>query len=185
MKVLVKIPIFVWIGAATVAIIVAGAYFLTRSQATQLVGESIPILGAQHIPAGSVAHPPYNSNPPTSGWHWPQPAAWGTYDAELPDEQVIHNLEHGGVWIAYKVATASAGLATAAATPSQIGDDEINKLKEIASRFRKIILAPRSANDSAIAVASWGQLLKLDKLDEGQIVKFIKTNIEHGPESAP
>ena len=32
-----------------------------------------PELGRDHIFPGQ-AHPDYNSNPPTSGWHFPQPA---------------------------------------------------------------------------------------------------------------
>ena len=50
------------------------------------------IQGADHIPMGTP-HPEYNSNPPSSGWHYAEPARQGFYDEELPDEQIVHNLE--------------------------------------------------------------------------------------------
>src|SRR3989344_5078 len=51
--------------------------------------------------AVGASHEAYNSNPPTSGPHYEQPSRWGVSQAELPDEQLIHNLEHGGIWISY------------------------------------------------------------------------------------
>ncbi|HEV8601397.1 MAG TPA: DUF3105 domain-containing protein [Patescibacteria group bacterium] len=146
-----------------------GFFLFTKSQKvpTNLPGEAIPELGREHIPQGSTDHPAYNSNPPTSGQHWPQPAAWGDYDLTLPDEQLIHNLEHGGIWIAYK---------------SDLDSSSIAQLKDFAKRYRKIIVEPRDANDSNIALAAWGRLLKLDKYDEGAIVRFIEAFHDKGPE---
>lgn len=127
-----------------------------------------PIQGQTHIPEGSP-HPQYNSNPPTSGWHYATPADWGVYDEVLPDETVVHNLEHGGIWISYRdpgdTATSSA-------------------LKTIMSGFKDhVILTVRPANDSLIAVAAWGHLLKLDKVDTQAIINFISLYIYKGPEN--
>src|ERR1700733_10453690 len=65
-------------------------------------GQTFENQGQTHITEGSTDHPTYNSNPPTSGWHWPSPAAWGVYPNGQPDERLVHNLEHGGIWISYK-----------------------------------------------------------------------------------
>ncbi|MBI2356072.1 MAG: DUF3105 domain-containing protein [Candidatus Doudnabacteria bacterium] len=135
-----------------------------------LPGQAIELQGAQHIPEGSTDHPPYNSNPPTSGWHWPQPASWGAYNESQPDERLIHNLEHGGIWISYK---------------SSLDSTTVELLKDFARRYRKVIVAPRDANDSLIAVVAWGRLMKLDGFDENQILKFIEAYYDEGPEKAP
>ena len=45
-----------------------------------------------------------------------------------------------------------------------------------------MILTPRSANNSTIAVASWGRLIELDHYDEPSIRSFIETNRGHAPE---
>ena len=78
-------------------------FFIFQSSKPQppAVGESFPILTSTHIKVDAT-HLPYNSNPPTSGDHYAQPADWGVYQNELPDEQLVHNLEHGGIWISYK-----------------------------------------------------------------------------------
>ena len=46
----------------------------------------------------------YNTNPPTSGSHDPQPAQSGEYPADGPPdvEQSIHSLEHGRINVQYK-----------------------------------------------------------------------------------
>ena len=128
-------------------------------------GQAYSILGVQHISVGA-SHPAYNSNPPTSGWHYAQPANWGVHQTELPDEQVLHNLEHGGIWISYK----------------EIDDATKAALEKIGRANSHIIVAPRRANDAPIALASWGRLQKLERFDETAIMNFIKANKNRSPE---
>lgn len=129
------------------------------------IGESFPNQGQQHIAVGA-SHPEYNSNPPTSGWHYAQPANWGVYQNELPDEQLIHNLEHGGIWISYK----------------SIDDATKTALEKIAKSESKIVLEPRSKDDTPIVLASWGRLQKLETFDETAIKNFISANRNNSPE---
>jgi Protein of unknown function (DUF3105) len=62
--------------------------------------ESLPDQGRNHVqtlPEGFH----YNSYPPTSGPHNPNPALWGFYDRPVPFITSTHNLEHGGIVIRY------------------------------------------------------------------------------------
>ncbi len=45
----------------------------------------------------------YSTTPPTSGRHWNGWAACGFYgpDQSLPDERILHNLEHGNIVVSY------------------------------------------------------------------------------------
>lgn len=130
------------------------------------VGQTIENQGQEHIPDGSE-HPPYNSNPPTSGPHYTKPADWGVYDKQLPDEQLIHNLEHGGIWISYK----------------DVDEETKQKLEIIGKSNRgSVVVAPRPTNDTKIALASWTRLEKLDAYDEAKILEFIKGNKNKSPE---
>ncbi|MDQ3767037.1 MAG: DUF3105 domain-containing protein [Actinomycetota bacterium] len=54
-----------------------------------------------HIEDGA-SHPPYNSDPPTSGPHYVDPALPGFYPAPLRPEQLVHNLEHGQIVFWYR-----------------------------------------------------------------------------------
>lgn len=136
-----------------------------------LPGEFIPDQGRRHV--SDRNHEPYNSNPPTSGPHFPQPAEWGVYKEEIPDEVLVHNLEHGGIWISYKPG---------------LPEDIIAKLESFHEKYgRKIIVAPRSANDSDIALAAWSRLDKFSasEYSDERVEKFIRAYRNRGPEFVP
>ena len=185
-----RIPLLVWFLVPTVLILGVGIWFFSRpsvlgEQAMQGGSDSIkpapvssPVAGTveydivsrNHITQGTAGSG-YNSNPPTSGPHWAGAAKNGIYDSAIPDEQAIHNLEHGHVWIAYR---------------SDLGEEVKNNLKDIASGDDwKVILTPREANDSKIALVAWGRLLKMDEPDLDKIKDFIKTYRNRGPEKTP
>lgn len=136
----------------------------------EVKGDFFPAQSAEHISLGA-AHSAYNSNPPTGGWHYGTPAQTGIYDKELADEQLIHNLEHGHVWLSYR---------------PDVDPAVVDKLAEMAKSYgSKVIMAPRANNDTAIALSAWEYLLKLENFDEGQILGFIKAYRGKGPENIP
>lgn len=55
--------------------------------------------GRQHVEDGTDVD--YGTNPPTSGDHYGVQADPGFYPSALPEEQVVHNLEHGQIIIWY------------------------------------------------------------------------------------
>src|SRR5258708_10152180 len=138
-----------------VSAMVALGFWLLKSsekQTANLPGQTFPNLGQEHITQASTDHKPYNSNPPTSGPHWPQPANWGAYSTTQADEQMVHNLEHGGIWISYK--------------PGRVDKNTINPLDDFAMRYPLIIVEPRAPDDTATALPALTQLQNLDKYNE-------------------
>ncbi len=141
-----------------------------NDQVAEVQGDFFKAQSRDHIKPGDK-HDAYNSNPPTGGWHYPEPAPTGVYTHEIDDETLIHNLEHGHIWISYK---------------PDLDPAVVQKLKDIAYRFHsKIIMAPRAKNDSPIALGAWEYLLKLDTYDEAKILGFIKAHRGKGPEDVP
>lgn len=127
--------------------------------------EELEIEGANHVGPGETVS--YNTNPPTSGSHWINPADWRFNDKELPDEQLVHNIEHGGIWVTYK----------------NLDEESINKLKNIAkNNSNSVVITRRDKNDDSIVVASWGRMMKLTEVDEALIQKYIDTYINQSPE---
>jgi hypothetical protein len=67
--------------------------------------EAFPALEASHIetlPQGKLPDDyRYNSFPPSSGYHSGQTAIWNVYDDPVPEENLVHNLEHGGIAVQY------------------------------------------------------------------------------------
>ena len=140
----------------------------------QTVGTKVAELGHDHIQIGQAAV--YNSVPPTSGQHWAQPAApapWGIKDTNLRNEVTTHNLEHGGVVIAYNNLSAS----------------EVDQLKTIvrnlmSSGFPKVILEPYpDLKDAKVALTAWTWIYKLPSVDQTQIVRFFRA--QYDPVEAP
>jgi hypothetical protein len=65
--------------------------------------ERPPEASAQHVPEGTRVQ--YSTRPPTSGDHYGEPAGAGFYEpataSRIPEEQFVHNLEHGQIIIWY------------------------------------------------------------------------------------
>lgn len=149
------------------------AALFNRGDAALAQGRQIPDGGRDHLAPGA-ARPAYASNPPTSGAHGPSPAQWGIYDQQLPDETVLHNLEHGGVTIYYNCPQGCPEL--------------VQQLKDLAGQYSsKIILAPRPNADvtSRIQLTAWTWLDQLDDFDAARIKGFIAAHKDKGPEFIP
>jgi hypothetical protein len=160
--------LFVYLGIL-IAVIGFGYWLFTSSakQEANMPGQFFESQGQEHIAQGATEHLPYSSNPPTSGPHWPQPAEWGIYKATQPDEQLVHNLEHGGIWISYK---------------PEMDADTVAKLEDFTRRYPLIVVEPRPANTSPISLAAWTRLQHLESYDERAILEFIEAYHNKGPE---
>lgn len=146
-------------------------------------GSSVPIQTARHIDPGET-HEPYNSDPPTSGPHYAQPAGAGFYPEAPPDEQLVHNLEHGYVILWYSCSS----LSDAGCEKLQADLQEVMARAGNSSRTGtpKLIAVPRPSLTARIALTSWGYLESLDSFDAEQILTFIRASRDHAPEpSAP
>jgi hypothetical protein len=164
-----------------VLIMVAAGVALSRSNAsTNIAGQQqfpnlVPPPASPHIAQVTSPHGPYNSNPPTSGWHYGGGTApWGVQTQPVADELSVHNLEHGGVVIHYRQ-----GL-------DQATVDQLTTLtRELQLQSPCIVLVPRPADkmtESPIAVTAWTWLLRLDSFDAGTIRAFFRAHVDQGPE---
>ena len=162
-----------------ILVVVGGIYwFMKRSREKiaerKIYAVEIPDQGRNHIDIGAP-HPVYNSNPPTSGPHYANPAEKGIYKKELADEQLIHNLEHGYIWISYRLDASS---------------EIVKQLENFYGFDKKIIVEPRKENDKLIAIAAWNWLDKFDpvfgdSLNDAELKRvgdFIDKYINQGPE---
>ncbi len=166
----------VLIGA--VLLFVGMAFFLPKKEVVR-IGQQYESEGQQHLQSLDQKHEKYKTNPPTSGPHYIQPAEWGTSEVEIPDEQLVHNLEHGGVVITYK---------------PDLPEDKIDSLRAIAANLTmrddqtsnkgfKVILAPRKANKTAVQLSSWRYNLKLASVDQTKIQAFYRDRPNIAPEA--
>ncbi len=165
--------IYVGLGVLALALVVIFSSRALPSVSTPPPGELIADQGRDHVKPGDT-HPPYNSNPPTSGWHYDVSDKPGVYDSPLPDEELVHSLEHGYVIISYNCST----------LPEGDCKNLKDRLKTLAERQRlwKLIVVPRPNLDTQIALTAWRRIDKLNSLDEDRIVRFIDAWRDTGPE---
>ena len=174
--------LFIWSGVGILAAagIFAALTFANKENplSSEILGQdyskNMPYEGAAHVVEGTEVT--YQSNPPTSGSHWPDPLLDGIYDTEKPDEALVHSLEHGRIWISYQ--------------PSSVPQSAIDQLTRIAKSEKRVILTPRSLNETPIALAAWQRLdmfgVEADgSIDEQRILDFIKRYRDKGPEYVP
>ncbi len=159
-----------------VAVIILGAVGYATTKKTPVekrTGTEQPDKGRSHLRPTDVVN--YGGpEPPTSGSHG-EPVNKGVYTRELPDRNIIHNLEHGYVYISYR---------------PDIPKKEVDEMTALFfapfsdKNFAptKIIMAPRTADASPIIMSSWRRSLKLDKFDKQTMIDYYKTNVSKSPE---
>jgi Protein of unknown function (DUF3105) len=84
---------------------------------------------------------PPNVIPPVGGPHNPVWLNCGIYDQPVADENAVHDLEHGAVWITYQPSLAS---------------DALTTLRGIARQYQKVLLSPYPGISAPIIASAWG-----------------------------
>jgi hypothetical protein len=101
----------------------------------------------------------YEMSPPAGGPHNPTWLNCGIYSEAVPNENAVHDLEHGAIWITYDPALPEKDVAALrAATPTSYA-----------------VLSPYPGLDAPIAVSAWGAQLKFNSPDDPAFTDFINT----------
>ncbi|HET8961667.1 DUF3105 domain-containing protein [Nocardioides sp.] len=98
----------------------------------------------------------YDQSPPVGGAHDPAWQNCGVYDQQVRDENAVHTLEHGALWITYD--------------PS-LSDEEVDSLAD--KLPEKGLLSPYDGQDAPVVVTVWEAQLALDGPDDPRLEQFI------------
>ena len=126
------------------------------------IGQPVPILqSVSHVPEGKKVG--YSDAPPTSGEHWSRPASCGFYTEDLPDERIVHNLEHGNIVVSYNFTNPAqvTGLRDA------LEDIELFDDWGVARPYDRIA-------DGQVAIAAWGHLHIMNGVSPGELALFFE-----------
>jgi hypothetical protein len=99
----------------------------------------------------------YPQSPPVGGTHDPLWLTCGVYDRPVREENAVHSLEHGAVWITYRP-----GLSA----------EEIESLAD--QLPEKGILSPFPDQEAPVVATVWGAQLELDGPDDPRLELFIQ-----------
>jgi hypothetical protein len=100
----------------------------------------------------------YPQTPPAGGDHHPTWLNCGVYTEPVPNENAVHSLEHGALWVTYD--------------PS-ISDAELTTLKEVLPSTY-VILSPFEDLPSSIVVSGWNSQLQVDSADDERLPDFFE-----------
>jgi Protein of unknown function (DUF3105) len=99
----------------------------------------------------------YAQDPPAGGAHAPIWLACGVYDEPVRDENAVHDLEHGTVWITH--------------APDLSADDRDALAAQLPDNG---IMSPRDDLPSPVVVTVWGAQLQLDGADDRRLGLFLE-----------
>jgi hypothetical protein len=99
----------------------------------------------------------YDPVPPVGGPHDPAWLDCGVYDEQVRDENTVHSLEHGTVWITYD---------------PDLPVDEVRRLAELLPD--EGILSPYPGQDAPVIITVWARQLLLDGADDERLPLFLE-----------
>jgi hypothetical protein len=114
-------------------------------------------VGAQHTDDAVT----YAQTPPAGGPHDPQWEDCGVYTQPIRNENAVHSLEHGTVWITYRPGLSAAGVSTLESVYGSIPD-------------KKGILSPYPDLPAPVVVSVWNAQLDLRGPNDPRLPVFVR-----------
>lgn len=137
-----------------------------QSRAAPIVGERTwTDLGREHV-TGDITYP---MAPPAGGDHDPvlQNCDGDVYATPVRDENAVHALEHGAVWVTYT------NKATAA---------DVETLGERVAKTPYTLMSPRTDQSSPIVLTAWGHQVGVNSASDTRIAAFLDAYVQ-GPQT--
>ena len=113
----------------------------------------------------------YSTVPPTSGDHWATPSNCGFFEGGLPDERIVHNLEHGNIVVSYNLATDAEILDLRFAVDIPLFQDW------------GVVRSYDGLEEGQVALATWGVSETMQGIDPERIANFFEYAGNLGPET--
>jgi hypothetical protein len=152
------------VGVAAIALVIT---FVVTSAVPKVDPSDISIKGMQtfdgltatHVTTAVDYEAEYGMNPPAGGNH---NQAWlncGVYTEPQQNENAVHALEHGAVWVTYD--------------PDALSEDEVTTLQDsIPSTY--MLLTPYPDLPAPVVASAWGYQVELDGVDDPRLGDFIE-----------
>jgi Protein of unknown function (DUF3105) len=109
----------------------------------------------------------YPQTPPVGGVHNPVWQNCGIYDQPVHNENAVHSLEHGSVWITYQ---------------PDLPADAVEHLRSLVRGHDHLLLSPYPGLPRPVVASAWGLQLQLDDANDSRLPLFI-THYEQGPQT--
>lgn len=109
----------------------------------------------------------YPQVPPVGGDHAPVWLNCGVYRSAVPNENAVHSMEHGAVWITYQ---------------PTLPASQVKMLEALAKGQQYMIVSPYPGLPAPVVASAWGKQVYLTGADDPRLQKFIKAYLQ-GPQT--
>lgn len=132
-------------------------FFLRGAGPDEIAGNEVKSLSTSGEGVHSAPYT-YEDSPPVSGPHR-NAIPCGSYAQPVPNEDLVHSLEHGAVYALYA---------------PDLPIEQIRQLEALAADYEEnLLVAPYTGEmEAPIAVGSWGKRMDIDEFDEDAIREF-------------
>jgi hypothetical protein len=148
-------------GVAVVALLIVSIVLTPQPASYSAGGDGAAIEGVEtfdnasgHV-EGTVDYP---QTPPAGGEHNQVWLNCGVYEQPVPNENAVHSMEHGALWVTYDPG---------------LDDAELNALRaKLPSTY--VVLSPFEGLPSPIVLSGWNTQLQVDDADDPRIAQFFE-----------
>ena len=111
----------------------------------------------------------YAQVPPVGGEHNPAWQNCGVYSQPVNNENAVHSLEHGAIWITYQ---------------PDLPASELEELQRLTRQSGYRLLSPYPDLPAPIVASAWGYQVQLERADDPRLTQFIRLYEQNplGPE---
>jgi hypothetical protein len=109
----------------------------------------------------------YPQTPPVGGKHNLLLQNCGFYEAPVVNENAVHSMEHGVVWVTYW---------------PNLSADQRAALRSLAQSHDHVLISPYEDLPSPVVASAWGKQLQLDSVDDPRLNEFVRA-FEQGPQT--
>lgn len=140
----------------------------STAEQTTTTGELAGVITFNDLTQNHVTTPvSYPQSPPVGGDHSPIWQNCGIYDGTVANENAVHSMEHGAVWLAYR---------------PDLGAADVEILRFLARGHTHVLVAPYTGLSEAVVATAWGKQLRLSSVDAETLKAFVQT-YEQGPQT--
>ena len=157
---------FLLLGGILVTVVVG---FVAWACSPQQAGSGPPardkhITGVKDIDVGPTGQHlggtlDYDKTPPAGGPHHDVWQNCGFYDEPVRDENAVHSLEHGAVWITYQ---------------PDLPQEQIQKLSDLAQSNSFVLVSPYADLPAPVVASAWGKQLRLQSPKDSDLKRFVR-----------
>ncbi|CAN5906074.1 DUF3105 domain-containing protein [soil metagenome] len=105
----------------------------------------------------------YGKSPPAGGEHNPTWQNAGFYSKPVRNENAVHTLEHGAVWITYQ---------------PDLPQAQVDELRDLANSQECVLVSPYPDLGSPVVASAWGKQLELGGAEDPALNRFMATYLQ-------